>query len=359
MKKIVYLVLLLLPSMIWAQPPVGLYGPAGAKGNFPFIYSPSVVIPTDADYTMAYPDMSGSSGVLLVTSSVSLSAPRSVIAPMVAGFGWFAENLTTGGQSIVIKGSTGTGVTIANGYGQVVWCDGTKYIAPPNGSGGTVLSVSGTAPLSSTGGANPVLSMTQANSTTNGWLLATDWAAFNAKQAPLGYTPAHAGANGDITSLSGLTTPLPTSEGGTGGAGGTGYAYGNGASAITYSPSIPSSAITGLGVGSLNSYSVTLQAATGSGGWGTATPTPQYTSTSIAGFIKVATGSNFSSGGILAITPTTPWPSNVFCRAALVPYVNALPSGLIDYFAFSTSTLDVYFITSLSTVYIEYTCTLQ
>lgn len=38
----------------------------------------------------------------------------------------------------------------------------------------------------------------------------------NSKQAALGYTPAHAGANSDITSLSGLTTPLSTAQGGTG-----------------------------------------------------------------------------------------------------------------------------------------------
>jgi hypothetical protein len=38
----------------------------------------------------------------------------------------------------------------------------------------------------------------------------------NGKQATLGYVPAHSGANSDITSLTGLTTPLPASEGGTG-----------------------------------------------------------------------------------------------------------------------------------------------
>lgn len=38
----------------------------------------------------------------------------------------------------------------------------------------------------------------------------------NGKQATLGYTPARSGANSDITSLTGLTTPLAASEGGTG-----------------------------------------------------------------------------------------------------------------------------------------------
>lgn len=38
----------------------------------------------------------------------------------------------------------------------------------------------------------------------------------NAKQASLGFTPAHSGANSDITSLAGLTTPLSVAQGGTG-----------------------------------------------------------------------------------------------------------------------------------------------
>lgn len=38
----------------------------------------------------------------------------------------------------------------------------------------------------------------------------------NGKQASLGYTAAHSGANSDITSLSGLTTPLSVAQGGTG-----------------------------------------------------------------------------------------------------------------------------------------------
>jgi hypothetical protein len=87
--------------------------------------------------------------------------------------------------------------------------------------------------------------MAQATAIVNGWLSSVDWATFNGKQNALGFTPAHSGANSDITSLSGLTTPLPSTEGGSGTAGGTGYRYGNGASPDSYSPTIPASAITG------------------------------------------------------------------------------------------------------------------
>jgi hypothetical protein len=50
---------------------------------------------------------------------------------------------------------------------------------------GTVTSVGGTAPIASSGGATPTISITQSNSTTNGFLSSTDWNTFNNKQATL------------------------------------------------------------------------------------------------------------------------------------------------------------------------------
>jgi hypothetical protein len=126
-----------------------------------------------------------------------------------------------------------------------VFFDGTNYVTTPAASGGTVLSVTATAPVASTAGTNPVISMAQATAIVNGWLSSADWATFNGKQNALGYVPAHSGANSDITSLTGLTTPLSTGQGGSGTAGGTGYRYGNGASPDSYSPTIPASAISG------------------------------------------------------------------------------------------------------------------
>ena len=228
-----------------SNPQIPLTGNIGAGGVFPLINCPSVNFATDANHTMSYPEMSGSSGFLLVTSGVSLTATRNLIAPLVQGFMWAIENATTGGHSIQVIGTTGTGVTIPSGYTMPVYCDGTNYVTNPAASGGTVLGVTGTAPVASTGGTNPIISMAQATAIVNGWLSSVDWATFNGKQNALGFTPAHSGANSDITSLSGLTTPLPSTEGGSGTAGGTGYRYGNGASPDSYSPTIPASAITG------------------------------------------------------------------------------------------------------------------
>ncbi|HZB89116.1 MAG TPA: hypothetical protein VE291_10690 [Terracidiphilus sp.] len=58
-----------------------------------------------------------------------------------------------------------------------------------------------------------------------------------------GYQPAHSGANSDITSITGLTAPLTTAQGGTGAGALTGYRYANGSGADTASATIPASAL--------------------------------------------------------------------------------------------------------------------
>jgi trimeric autotransporter adhesin len=363
-KKVLKLALMFsLPLVLCAQAPqIPVTGTLGAGGVFPLINSPGVVFATDANHTMSYPEMSGSSGFILVTSNVSLTATRNLIAPLVAGFMWAIENATTGGHSIQVIGSTGTGVTIPSGYTMPVYCDGTNYVTNPAASGGTVLGVTGTAPVASSGGTNPVISMAQANATTNGWLLSTDWAAFNAKQAPLGYTPAHAGANSDITSLSGLTTPLSTSQGGSGSGGGTGYRFGNGVSPDSYSSTIPCASVTGAncsGTGTLNSYPVSFSLSSSYGG--TATVTCQSNAcTSIAGLVKYVS-SVPCVGCQLEMTSSNAYPSNTYCSSNLVPQVSATPSGTTWSFSaigggvnFST-----YVLSSLSTFYISYSCILQ
>ena len=59
------------------------------------------------------------------------------------------------------------------------------YIKPPASGGGGVTSVTGTAPVVSSGGTTPAISMPAATSLVNGYLSATDWATFNGKQDAL------------------------------------------------------------------------------------------------------------------------------------------------------------------------------
>jgi hypothetical protein len=65
--------------------------------------------------------------------------------------------------------------------------NGTGYDLTANRtwSVGTVTSVSGTAPIASSGGNTPAISISQSNTTTDGYLSGTDWTTFNNKQAAL------------------------------------------------------------------------------------------------------------------------------------------------------------------------------
>ncbi|MCM2351478.1 MAG: hypothetical protein NDI69_15755 [Bacteriovoracaceae bacterium] len=102
---------------------------------------------------------------------------------------------STGGAPIVANLTAGSGVTITNSSG------GISISA--TGSGGTVTNVSGNAPLSvATGTTTPVISISQANSSANGYLSSTDWTTFNNKQNSL--------ASG--ATINGIVYPANTSQ---------------------------------------------------------------------------------------------------------------------------------------------------
>lgn len=65
--------------------------------------------------------------ILDCTSVGSLSATRDVIVPAVTKL-YIVYNRTTGSQSIRVKTSGGTGVTVANGSKMYVYCDGTNVV---------------------------------------------------------------------------------------------------------------------------------------------------------------------------------------------------------------------------------------
>jgi hypothetical protein len=67
---------------------------------------------------------------------------------------------------------------------------------------GTVTAVTASAPLASSGGSAPNITITQAGTASNGYLSSTDWNTFNNK--------ANSGANSDITSMTGITGGIST-----------------------------------------------------------------------------------------------------------------------------------------------------
>ena len=76
---------------------------------------------------------------------------------------------------------------------------------------GTVTSVTGTAPVVSSGGTTPAISMAAANTTTDGYLTSTDWNTFNGKGS--GTVTSVSGTTGRITSTGGTTPVLDLTSG--------------------------------------------------------------------------------------------------------------------------------------------------
>lgn len=87
---------------------------------------------SDADLTLTLSDSNATQVarnlVLNVTSSVSLTATRNLIVPTVQK-PYVVQNNTTGSQSIVVKTSAGTGVTVPNGESVLVYADGTNVVS--------------------------------------------------------------------------------------------------------------------------------------------------------------------------------------------------------------------------------------
>ena len=116
-------------------------------------------------------------------------------------------------SSTVATGTTTPVITLqvptasASNRGALSAADWTTF---NNKGSGTVTSVTGTAPVVSSGGATPAISMAAATTSVNGYLTSTDWTTFNSKQ-PAGSYLVSGGAlgtpsSGTITNLTGTAS---------------------------------------------------------------------------------------------------------------------------------------------------------
>jgi len=95
------------------------------------------------------------------------------------------SNSTISGVSLgsnLFSLTAGTGVSFSAG---TTYNGSAAITITATGSGGTVTSVTGTAPVVSSGGTTPAISMAAATTSVNGYLTSTDWTTFNGKQAAL------------------------------------------------------------------------------------------------------------------------------------------------------------------------------
>ena len=144
----------------------------------------------------------------------------------VSGTGTVSGLTLTG--TVTTSGSLTLGGTLAVTPSDFASQTANTFLAAPNGSAGTptfrsivaadvpalsyVSSVGVTAPLATTGGLTPTLSMPVATSSADGYLSSTDWSTFNAKQPAGSYLTSVAvtSANGFAGTSSGGTTPSLT-----------------------------------------------------------------------------------------------------------------------------------------------------
>jgi hypothetical protein len=121
-----------------------LSGSIGVQGTQAVLGNVTVNYASDANLTLTA--VQWANYFIELTSSVSLTATRELIAPLNQGQAFIIWNNTTGGQSITVIGSTGTGVTLANGQIAAVVCDGTNYDSVSSSGGAAGGDLSGTYP---------------------------------------------------------------------------------------------------------------------------------------------------------------------------------------------------------------------
>ena len=95
----------------------------------------AATFPSDGDLTIALTNTNATQVarhyILNVISGVSLTATRNLIVPSIDK-PYIIENNTTGGQSITVKTTAGTGVTIPNGRRTMVYADSVNVVAAEN-----------------------------------------------------------------------------------------------------------------------------------------------------------------------------------------------------------------------------------
>jgi hypothetical protein len=229
------------------------------------------------------------------TAKVTVAQLRATSVTAVTGT---APVVSSGGLTPAI--SMAAANTSTNGY--LTSTDWNTF----NGKGsGTVTSVTGTSPVVSSGGATPAISMPAASTSASGYLTSTDWNTFNGKYSTGGAlgTP----SSGTATNLTGLplttgvTGVLPVANGGNGTATPALVAGTN----VTISGTWPNQTINSSGSGGVTSFSA------GSTGF-----TPSTASTGVvtlAGTLAVANGGTGTTTPALVagtnVTITGTWPN--------------------------------------------------
>lgn len=170
---------------------------------------------TDADLTITLTDSNASQTArafaLNVTSGVSLSTTRNLIVPTIQK-PYLIYNNTSGSQSIIVKTSAGSGVTVANGARTLVYVDGTNVVSSVSNLPALTLNTALAATSGGTGNSSYAVGDLLYASTTTALAKLADVATGNALiSGGVGVAPSY-GKIGLTTHVSGI---LPIANGGT------------------------------------------------------------------------------------------------------------------------------------------------
>jgi hypothetical protein len=178
-------------------------------------------------------------------------------------------------------------------------------------AGTYVTSVTGTAPVVSSGGTTPAISMAAANGSTNGYLTSTDWTTFNNKGSGTVTAVSVVSANGLAGTSSGGATPaLTLSTTITGLLKGNGTAISAATSGTDYAPATSGTSILyGNGAGGFSNVTVGSGLSFSAGTLAATTSAPSAPVTQTANFTVAATDVwliNNKSGSTCTVTLPTP-----------------------------------------------------
>ena len=132
----------------------------------------------------------------------------------ITGSGSVALDVT-GTDNYILVGNDSSSTTMEDGF-KIPYSDASNVVQYGNVSDlpftdnvGTVTAVTATAPVASSGGTTPVISMAAATTSVNGYLTSTDWTTFNNKSDTVGTVTSVASGNANTITIGG-TAAAPT-----------------------------------------------------------------------------------------------------------------------------------------------------
>lgn len=180
----------------------------GQDATFAFDYTSINVAGESGDYVLGGSELNR----IAYQFTGALAGNIEIVVPKTVQQYWIYNNTSGGTYTLRVKTSTQTpGVLIARGARAILYCDGSAVVdAETGGISSPIAIADGGTGATTSGGA-----LINLGGTATGIGLFT---AATAGAARTALSAAGSGANSDITSLTGLTTPLSVAQGGTGSA---------------------------------------------------------------------------------------------------------------------------------------------